>query len=40
MPEDDALFKLAKASPLGKRVKIELLSADEDLEADTDAYTL
>ncbi|WAS96437.1 hypothetical protein [Nannocystis punicea] len=39
-PEDDGLFKLARASPLGKRVKIELLSADDDLEADTDAYTL
>jgi hypothetical protein len=37
MPEDDGLFKLAKASPLGKRVKIKLLSVDEDLE---DAYTL
>ncbi|MCY0987719.1 hypothetical protein OV203_11325 [Nannocystis sp. ILAH1] len=40
MPEDDGLFKLAKASPLGKRVKIELRSVDDDLEADTDAYTL
>ncbi|WP_434424773.1 hypothetical protein [Nannocystis pusilla] len=40
MPEDDGLFKLARASPLARRVKIELLSVDDDLEADTDAYTL
>lgn len=39
MPEDDGLFKLARASPLAKRVKIALRSTD-DLEADTDAYTL
>ena len=40
MPEDDGLVELVRASPLGKRVKVEMCSAEEDLEADTDAYTL
>jgi hypothetical protein len=37
--EDDAQLRKAKASPLGRRVTVALRSFD-DLEADTDAYTV